>query len=67
MTGIMTQKDVESGLVRSAREGDREAFDELVNRLEHRVAAFVRTRIRTDFRSRLDVDQIVQDTFVRAF
>ncbi len=54
-------------LLVKARAGDRASFDALIGRLDRRVRAFVRARIRPDSRSRLDLDEIVQDTFVRAF
>jgi RNA polymerase sigma-70 factor (ECF subfamily) len=56
-----------SRLLARAQAGDREAFDVLLERLEPRVRAFVLSRVRADARLRLDIDEIVQDTFVRAY
>jgi RNA polymerase sigma-70 factor (ECF subfamily) len=54
-------------LVQRARQGDRSAFDQLFQRLAGRVEAFVRSKIQPAHRPRLDVQEILQDTFVRAF
>ena len=64
---IMTMEHARNQLVARAQNGDRSAFDELVASLQDRVRGFVRSRIRTEFRDRLDADEILQDTFVRAY
>ena len=62
------REDCEGNLLLvKARAGDRAAFGALVEGLEGRLRAFLRTRIRPDARARLDLDEIVQDTFVRAY
>jgi len=53
-------------LLREAQAGSRPAFDALMGRLEPCVRAFVRSRLPADRAGRLDPDEIVQDTFVRA-
>lgn len=65
MEATMTQSD--QLLVQRAREGDRSAFDQLFQRLAGRVEAFIRSKIQQAHRPRLDVQEILQDTFVRAF
>ena len=67
MSGIMTEGHIENRLIRKAQAGDRAAFDELVMQTAPRVRAFIRSRIHADFRDCLDVDELVQDTFVRGF
>ncbi len=67
MEGIMAEPDQQILLVRRVKAGDRAAFDELIKAFEDRVRAFIRSRIQPGFRSRLDADEILQDTFVRAF
>ena len=54
-------------LLESAQEGDRAAFDSLVAQLEPRVQAFIRSRVGVNVRDRLNIDEISQDTFVRAY
>jgi RNA polymerase sigma-70 factor, ECF subfamily len=61
------ESDEETQLLTDARAGDRAAYDGLVARLEPRVRAFVLSRIHPEARPRLDLDEIVQDTFVRAY
>ena len=63
----MPQKDEGSQMLLSARAGDRAAYDALIAHLEPRLRAFVRSRIHADACLRLDMDEIVQDTFVRAY
>lgn len=46
---------------------DDEARDELVRQFRGPLAAFVRTRLSKRLRKVIDVDDIVQDTFARAF
>ena len=67
MSGIMTESGNQWVLVERAREGDRTAFDELFMAFEDRIRAFIRSRIRPGYRERLDAEEILQDTFVRAF
>ncbi len=67
MSGIMTESGNQWVLVERAREGDRTAFDELFMAFEDRVRAFIRSRIRPGYREQLDAEEILQDTFVRAF
>lgn len=65
MQDIMTEP--ERPLVQRAQNGDRSAFDQLFELFAARLRAFIRSRIRSAYRPRLDVDEILQDTFVRAF
>lgn len=53
-------------LVRRAREGDREAFDELASQFRDRVAAWVASRIGPQLRARVSVDDVIQETFLWA-
>lgn len=54
-------------LVDRARSGDRQAFDRLIE--EHRPALerHVRTRIGEHLRSKVEVDDVLQDTYLRAW
>ncbi|MBI4604342.1 MAG: RNA polymerase sigma factor [Planctomycetes bacterium] len=63
----MTERGEQEPIVRRALEGDRSAFDELFRALEDRLRAFIRSRIRSGYRGKLDVEEVLQDTFVRAF
>ncbi len=67
MRGIMAENQVGNQLLEKATRGDRAAFDALIERFQHRVRAFVRSRLHVNFGDCLNVDEIVQDTFVRAY
>ncbi len=67
MRGIMTENQAENQLLEKATRGDRAACDDLIGRLQARVAAFVHSRLHANLGERLNVDEIVQDTFVRAY
>src|SRR5262245_34416421 len=67
MTEAMVASEPESDLLDRAVRGDRKAFDAVIVGVEPRVRAFLQSRIRSDFRERLDLDEIVQDTLVRAY
>ena len=60
-------KEPDQLLVERARQGDRSAFDQLFELLSDRLRAFIRSKIKPAYRERLDVQEILQDTFVRAF
>lgn len=63
----MADKQTGKQLLEKARRGDRATFDKLVEQFQHRVQAFVSSRIGGELRDRLGVEEIVQDTFVRAY
>jgi RNA polymerase sigma-70 factor (ECF subfamily) len=52
----------EAGLVRAARSGSREAFEELVRRHQSRVFALLRRSVPPD-----EVEDLAQEAFLRAF
>ncbi len=62
----MNQTQPRSDLVDRARRGDRAAFEELSESHRERLAGFIRSRIRPQFRPRLEMDDLVQEVFVRA-
>ena len=55
--------DVDETLVAQAANGNREAFDELVRRYQSRMFQLVRILTSGD----ADAEDLVQDTFVRAY
>lgn len=59
------KRDTE-GLVRSVQEGDPDAFADLVNRLRGRLEMWIRVRMGPLLRSRLNVDDVFQETFLQA-
>ena len=67
MKPIMAEQGKESPNVVKAQEGDRSAFDVLFRKFEDRLTSFIRSRIKPGYTDRLDVEEILQDTFVRAF
>ena len=54
-------------LVSRAKASDRAAFDVLFDKLRDRLSYFIQSRIRPEYRGTLSADEILQDTFVRAF
>jgi RNA polymerase sigma-70 factor (ECF subfamily) len=54
-------------LAARARAGDAAARDELARRHEGRIRLYVRGRLGRGLASRLDVDDLVQETYLRAF
>lgn len=54
-------------LVRESAGGDRESFDRITRRFHARIQSLVRLRIGPSLRRRVDVDDVVQETFLRAF
>jgi RNA polymerase sigma-70 factor (ECF subfamily) len=54
-------------LVARAREGDRSAFERLVKTFEVRVSQFIASRSRLHIGPGIEVDEIRQETFSRAY
>ena len=50
-----------------AKTGDRAAFDELLNLLRPKITAFCRGRMGADLRKAVEVNDILQDTSLKAF
>jgi RNA polymerase sigma-70 factor (ECF subfamily) len=67
MGPIMKPMDLEKDLVERAQASDRSAFDRLSGQIHSRLAAFVRSRLGKELRSRYEVDDVVQETFLRAY
>ncbi len=67
MTATMKQEDQVILHIRRAQEGDREAFDELVGLFRERLETLTRSRVRPHLLEQLSVDELVNDTFSRAF
>jgi RNA polymerase sigma-70 factor (ECF subfamily) len=61
-----TQSGIQ-GLVDRARAGDREAFDELVNRFRGPLRRSVERWSRFRLAPRFDVEDVIQETFLRAY
>ena len=53
-------------LLRESQRGDRNAFGDLVSRFRGDLDAFVQSRLSPTLRERLDPEDVVQDTMVRA-
>ena len=67
MTAMMKQEDQVILQIRRAQEGDRQAFDELVRLFRESPETFTRSRVRPHLLEQLSVDELVHDTFSRAF
>ena len=53
--------------IRDAQQGDREAFERLVTEHRGRLEAIVQRRLGGHLRQRIEVDDVVQETFLKAF
>ena len=62
----MTPSETET-LVERARAGDRDAFNHLVEHYQDRLAAAVRMRMGAHLRQRVDVEDVLQETFLKGF
>jgi RNA polymerase sigma-70 factor (ECF subfamily) len=62
----MIDPHAEERLVLQAQNGDRTAFGRLVEQYEHRLEAIVRARMGTHLRGKLEVADVVQESFTRA-
>jgi RNA polymerase sigma-70 factor (ECF subfamily) len=63
----MEQAEPVHRLVEKARHGEHEAFSALVARFQGRLRPWVQARVALYLGPRLDVEEIVQETFARAF
>jgi RNA polymerase sigma-70 factor, ECF subfamily len=64
---IMNNPGTEETLVRKAQEGDRAAFDELTSSAAVPLRARIRARLGPGLREVLDPEDVLQETFLRAF
>jgi RNA polymerase sigma-70 factor (ECF subfamily) len=55
------------GLIERIRQGDREAFTPLFEKYRPRVAVLVRYKMSPQLRSQVEVDDLLQETFLRAY
>ena len=67
MKGLMKPHDETETDVASAQKGDREAFDRLTARFRPGPTALVRAKMGTHLQSQIEVDDVLQETFVWAF
>jgi RNA polymerase sigma-70 factor (ECF subfamily) len=56
-----------SSLIDKARNGDREAFDLLARRAQAQLAAFIRRQLGRRLRRRIEVEDVLQETLLRAY
>lgn len=63
----MEPVDLEKHLVEQAQASDRSAFDRLAGTYRSRLGAFVRSRLGEGLRARHEVEDVVQETLLRAF
>ncbi len=63
----MQPTDIEKELVKGAHAGDRSSFDRLCAEIQPRLAAFVQSRLGEGLRSRHEVEDVVQETLLRAY
>ncbi|MBI4584031.1 MAG: sigma-70 family RNA polymerase sigma factor [Planctomycetes bacterium] len=65
--GSIDEEDPIKSLVNRAQEGDRAAFEELVTKARQGLLASVRLRIGAHLRAKLDPEDVIQETFLKAF
>ena len=63
---VMTEESMEA-LVQRAKAGDRSAFDELLERHTDRLRSWIRSRLGAKLRRNVEVEDLLQDTHLRAF
>ena len=63
----MTDTDQIAQLIARARERDRSSFDRLASEYRGRLTSIVESRLGVQLRLRLEVEDVVQETFTRAF
>ena len=66
MTLLMEPQEIRA-LVRKAQQGDRDSFDRLVKGHEHRIEAFIHSRMGAHLKRVYEVGDVLQETLVRAF
>ena len=67
MHALMTDPENTQILVTKAKKGDRPAFDRLVEKNRDRLRSRVESWAQFQLGPRLDVDEVLQETFIRAF
>lgn len=67
MDAVMDREIDARELVSRARDGDRAAFEELVDRYRGRIAAFLRSRLGEELSRRVDMEDLLQEVFLRAY
>ena len=67
MTALMEKQQDSQALVISAQNGDRDAFERLVSRDRARLRALVASRVTAHVVLGVDVDDVYQETLLRAF
>ncbi len=63
----MSKKDTARILIQKAQCGDRDAFAEIFDTYRHRLAGLIESRMGPGVRSSLEVDDVLQEAFARAF
>ena len=67
MSAIMESSQSAKKLVRRAQRGERDAFEELVEHYRPRLQAAVRRRIGSFLSRKIEVEDVLQETFLKAF
>lgn len=67
MRGLMDSHRRCSALIERAQRGDRDAFQELIARYRDRLEIAVRSRIGEHLRQRIEVEDVLQETYLKAF
>ena len=63
----MKAKNSTESLIESVRDGDRGAFESLTRGFRQRLVGLIHTRLGESLRSKVDIDDVVQETLLRAF
>ncbi len=62
----MTEENPTPALVEHSKNGDRAAFDQLIERYQGRVGRYLGSKLGERLQRHVDVDDLVQDVFLRA-
>src|SRR5262245_9514205 len=67
MQAVMEAHESLQQLIRRAQKGDRDAFDALIRAHEAELKKHARVRIGEHLKSKVEVEDVVQETFARAW
>ena len=67
MEAVTVKQDQEPELISKAKSGDRSAFDQIFRDTQDRIVNFIRSLMGPSLRQRVDPEDILQETFLRAY
>ena len=67
MEAVTVKQDQQPELISKAKSGDRSAFDQIFRGTQDRLVNFIRSLMGPSLRQRVDPEDILQETFLRAY